>query len=146
MWGIEYHDDFATSVQQTNDNGYIVVPNGTGLVSEASDSTDGQVQISFSLSQSANVEFDAVVDFANVNDDSFYYKMDSGSWSTQNNELDSNLSVATFSNLSAGNHTLTILRREDGAKLDKLWITNSGGDLSGEGSAAGNCSISVQSL
>lgn len=41
-------------------------------------------------------------------------------------------------NLDAGSHTLTITYREDGAKLDKLWITITEAETSGEGNAARN--------
>jgi hypothetical protein len=113
---------------------YIVWPNdGTEqILSEPSDGTAGRVQITFALSDHANVQFQIQVNMANWSDDSFYYKMDSGSWSTQNNSPTSgweSLVPTTFNDLPAGNHTLTIQRREDGAKLDRVILTASSGEI-----------------
>jgi len=115
---------------------YIVWPNnGSNQINTtASDSATGQAAYTFTLSQTANVTFKATVNFANGNDDSFHYKMDSGSWSTQNNTSTSGfqeLSIATFNNLSSGTHTLTIERREDGAQIDLITLTASGGTITG---------------
>jgi len=98
-----------------------------------SDSATGQISITFTLSQSANVKFEIQANMSNANNDSFYYKLDSGSWNTQNNSTTSGfgvLSPATFNNLSSGSHTLRILRREDGTLLDKVILTSSSGTIS----------------
>ncbi|MBN2441923.1 MAG: hypothetical protein JXJ04_11265, partial [Spirochaetales bacterium] len=112
----------------------IVWPNnGSNQInSSASDSASGQAAYSFNLSQTANVTFEIRVDMPNGNDDSFHYKMDSGSWSTQNNTSTNGwqtLNITTFNNLSAGSHTLTIERREDGAELDVITLTASSGTI-----------------
>jgi len=109
--------------------------NGNQILSSASDTADGQVQISFTLSQTANVKFSIQVNMSNGSNDSFYYKMDSGSWSTKNNTKTSGYAVmtpTTYNYLSAGSHTLSILRREDGTLLDKVILTASTGSISGE--------------
>ena len=113
---------------------YIVWPNnGSNQInSSASDSTTGQAACTFTLSQTANVTFEIRADMPNGDDDSFYYKMDSGSWNTRNNTSTSGyavLSPETYNNLSAGSHTLRILRREDGALLDKVTLTASAGSI-----------------
>lgn len=112
---------------------YIVWPNnGDQLLSGASDGQSGTLAVSFELSQTANVSFGIRASLANGNDDSFYYKLDSGVWSTQNNTSTSGfetLSPTTFNGVSAGVHTLYIQRREDGAKLDSLSLTASVGNI-----------------
>jgi arabinoxylan arabinofuranohydrolase len=92
------------------------------------------VQINFSLSQSANVAFEILASLPNADNDSFHYKMDAGAWAVQNNQSTSgfgNIAVATFNNLAAGNHTLRISRREDGAILDRVKLTPSTGSIAG---------------
>ncbi|WP_308365648.1 MULTISPECIES: endo-1,4-beta-xylanase [unclassified Microbulbifer] len=120
---------------------YIAWPNnGNQILSSPSDGATGQVEIPFTLSQAADVQFQVRVNLPNANDDSFYYKLDSGSWVTQNNTATSGwdtLMPATFDNLSMGEHTLRILRREDGAGLDRVELTASAGEITGSGSGGG---------
>jgi beta-xylosidase len=116
---------------------YVVWPNdgSNQYNNSASDSATGQAAYTFTLSETASVEFEIVADFANGNDDSFYYKMDSGPWNTQNNVSTSGweiIGVTVFNDLSAGSHTLTIERREDGAKMDKIILTATSGSLLSE--------------
>jgi hypothetical protein len=85
--------------------------------------------------QAAKVGFRIQVSMANGSDDSFYYKLDSGSWNTQNNTAISgweSLTPMVFSNLPEGSHVLKILRREDGAKLDKVTLTASTGSITAQ--------------
>ena len=100
-----------------------------------SDSAPGQVLISFTLSEAASVQLDIQVNMRNADDDSFYYKMDSGNWRTQNDGRSQGyetIELNTFNNLTAGKHTLRILRREDGAILDKVIMKASAGEISGD--------------
>ena len=86
-------------------------------MSPASDTAPGRVEISFTLSQTANVGFDILANLPHGNDDSFYYKLDGGAWLTQNNASGNGWQTfrpTTFNNLTAGTHTLRILRREAG--------------------------------
>jgi hypothetical protein len=107
--------------------------NGEAAFTAPSDTADGQVLITFNLSQTANVEFSIQVNFGTLgNNDSFFYKIDSGSWVDQNNVATNGYEVltpTTFNNLGAGSHTLRILRREDGALLDKVILTASAGTI-----------------
>ncbi|WP_250464689.1 endo-1,4-beta-xylanase [Microbulbifer litoralis] len=129
---------------------YIAWPNnGTQILSSPSDGETGQVVIPFSLSQAAGVQFQVRANMSNADDDSFYYKLDSGSWATQNNTATSGwetLMPATFDNLSAGEHTLRILRREDGAGLDRITLTASAGEITGSGGNGGESTVLVRAL
>ncbi|AJQ95611.1 cellulose-binding domain-containing protein [Gynuella sunshinyii] len=125
---------------------YIVWPNnGDQLLDSASDDASGQVLIPFSLSQSTAVQLQIRVNMPNANDDSFYFKLDDGTWTTQNNTQTSGwstLTLATFDNLAAGDHTLRIERREDGAKLDFITLLTAAGDIetsSSGGSSGDSC-------
>jgi beta-glucanase (GH16 family) len=111
-------------------NGAIVVPNGTGGVNWSSvTESDGIASYNFILSETGNVTVDLHVDFPNSSDDSFWYKMDSGSYAQQNFDT-SSVQSYTFYGLSAGSHTFTIARREDGAAFDYLVFTTSAGTVS----------------
>lgn len=81
------------------------------------------------------------------NDDSFYFKIDNGAWYTFNAVMNTTALRwyrMTTANLEPGTtHTITVCYREDGAKLDKLYITN-GTDVpsvpaDNKGGVAGNC-------
>ncbi len=119
----------------TNASGgqYIVWPDqGNANNPTASDNTAGQASYTFYLSASSNVSFSARVLFSNADNDSFHYKIDSGTWQTQNNSQSTVWDwkyITTFNNLSAGQHTLTIERREDGAKIDQLQLVVSAGTI-----------------
>jgi len=129
---------------------YVSWPNNANQVlTSPSDNATGQVAIPFALSESANVSFSIRANMVNADDDSFYYKLDSGAWNTHNNSVTSGwstLTPTTFNNLSAGNHTLFLLRREDGAGLDKVTLTASAGDItSRSGSFSSSNSLSSSS-
>ncbi len=113
---------------------YIVWPeNGTQVLSSPSDSESGQVSLSFNLSTQADVSFVIQANFSDGTNDSFYYKLDNGNWQTQNAQNTSGwqaMNVATFTNVAAGSHTLKILRREDGSKLDFAKLSASTGKIS----------------
>ncbi|MGO1296402.1 MAG: non-reducing end alpha-L-arabinofuranosidase family hydrolase [Vibrio sp.] len=107
--------------------------NGSNQVlGSPSSSASGQVAINFRVSQTTNVGAEMLASLAGGNDDSFYYQLDSGSWITQNNTATSGwgkVTLQTFNNVVAGDHTLRILRREDGAKLDKVTLNAAKGTI-----------------
>lgn len=108
---------------------YIAVPNGAGSLWSASGSAKGQAQYNFSTSTTATVDLWARVNFPNANDDSFFYKLDSGAWGTQNSATTTGWAwrkIASFPGVPGGNHTITILRREDGSKIDRLFVSTNG--------------------
>jgi len=117
-----------------SDGAYVVWSNnGTSQhLSEASDAASGQVTVGFTLSQTSDVRFDISANFATAEDDSFYYKLDNGSWGLQNNDVTTGwqtLTIATFTSLSEGDHQLHLLRREDGSQMDAVTLTASMGDI-----------------
>jgi hypothetical protein len=121
---------------------FIEWPNNGGnqLLAAPADTATGRVEIPFTLSQNANVGFDIQASLPNASDDSFYYKLDGGAWLTQNNASGTGWQIyrpATFNNLAAGAHTLRLLRREDGARLDRVMLTASAGTISLGGGSPG---------
>lgn len=78
-------------------------------------------------------------------DDSFHFRIDNGPWLTWNaqmNQLGLKWYSIMSSNLEPGStHKITVAYREDGGKLDKLYLTNAGDTPSENNSlgVAGNC-------
>jgi Glycosyl hydrolases family 28 len=113
---------------------YVTVAAGNN--SKTSPPSDGHVTVNFSVSTAGIYKVWARVIAPTVEDDSFWVRMDGGSWIKWNevslgsswrwdevHNSDAGDTVVTF-NLAAGSHTLTIAYREDGARLDRLLITN----------------------
>lgn len=96
------------------------------------DSDTGLVQINFSLSDTTDVQFDINVLLPSTTNDSFWYKLDSNNWQIINGYRSSYWRLITpdvFSNLAAGQHTLKILRREKGSRLDHVSLTATSGNI-----------------
>lgn len=124
---------------------YVTIKSGNNSTGSAPSSSTGHITYPFSVSSSGTYTLWARVIAPNANDDSYWVRMDNGSWFNWNNITTS--SSWTWDDcqsytLSAGNHTLTIAYREDGARLDKILLTGTGTTPSGEGTAAGNCGSS----
>ena len=65
-----------------------------------------------------------------ADDDSFFVRMDNGSWEMLNGLNTGDglwmwKMMKSFNNLTAGNHVLTIAARENGANIDQVTLTNS---------------------
>lgn len=139
LWNI------VTNNNASNDN-YVTIQSGNNSTDIAPTDASGLLSFTFDINASGTYTLYARVICPNANDDSFWLKMDNGSYAMWNNIAGSSswiwTNFPTTYNLNGGSHTLIIAYREDGARLDKIWITNSGGDLTGEGSVAENiCEI-----
>lgn len=116
---------------------YIVWPHAgshqqIGLPNEQ---TQGQARYTFNLNQTASIEFSIRMRTPDGDkDDSFYYRIDDGAWNTQNGwqthgwgtvgagEWKSRI-INTFTDLPEGEHTLSIVRRENGTEIDTITLT-----------------------
>jgi len=93
-----------------------------------------------------------------ADDDSFWAKMDNGTWARWNGFGSGNAwawkaifddqvgSSAVQYNLTEGSHTLSFCLRENGAGLDKLCITNSGTAPAGLGGDAENIPTGIEKV
>ncbi|HKK61266.1 MAG TPA: T9SS type A sorting domain-containing protein [Bacteroidales bacterium] len=132
----------------TNENAsngtYVTVQSDNNSTNSAPGSDDGLLKYTFDVEVSGEYILYARVICPNANDDSFWIKMDNGSFEMWNNIAPSTEwtwdRFSSTYNLTKGKHTLTIGYREDGALLDKLWLTNFETEISGEGPVADNCS------
>ena len=141
----EIHEDNACS------NGkYLMVKPGTEAISEPSADTLDHLVYTFHIPESGHYRVWGRVAAPTPNDDSFWVRMNNGTWASWNsipgsggwewddvhNYLDDNPMIYY---LDTGAHTLTVCFREDGTGLDKFYLTNTGMEPSGLGGEAGNC-------
>lgn len=115
---------------------YITVQAGNNSVDNPPSTSDGQVSYDFNIATAGTYNLWARVRAFGPSDDSYWIKMDNGSWTAWNN-MDTATSWAWENYqsyyLSAGNHTLYVGYREDGTHMDKIYIgtgfpTDNGGN------------------
>ena len=103
------------------------------------------IQATFTLNETASYKLYARVKCNSYDSDSYYIKFDNGTFARANG-LNTNgewkwLDLISFiddgntvsRNLSQGKHTLTIVTREAGACIDRIWITSSSSTPEGYG-------------
>lgn len=140
LWNVE--------TDNNSSNGkYVTIKPGNISNDNAPGNASGLITYTFNISESGSYTLFLRVICPNANDDSFWIKMDNEEFASWNN-IGPSTSWQWFAypnayNLSVGAHTLTIGYREDGAKLDKLWLSKTGTAPEDEGPAAGNCGTSA---
>jgi hypothetical protein len=94
----------------------------------------------FSVKADGNYAVFARLNCPSADDDSFWLKMDDGTFEAINGLGTSGWSWVTLDKfpLKSGEHALTICYREDGAKLDKISISNDSCPPEGMGEPAVN--------
>ncbi|MCW3787922.1 glycoside hydrolase family 98 domain-containing protein [Plebeiibacterium sediminum] len=120
---------------------YVTAISGREYVSQAPANASGMVEMSFSVSSEDSYAVYARIHCPSYNDDSFWLEMDGVSSGYYNGLANSTWGWYKFGdfNLAAGEHTLKIGIREDGAKLDKFFITKYTDLPQGIGETASNC-------
>lgn len=108
---------------------YVSVLSGNNSNNSAPTDASGWLQYTFDIKESGTYNLFTRVICPTSNDDSFWFKMNNETFYSWNG-IGNNSSWTWYQlpksyNLAAGIHRLTIGFREDGAKLDKLWITKS---------------------
>jgi parallel beta-helix repeat protein len=140
LWNIE-------SDEAASNGRYVTIKPGNNSTDNAPTGASGLLTYTFNISESGNYTLYLRVICPDPNADSFWLKMNDGAFASWNNIGPSSswqwFAYPNAYNLSEGSHNLTIAYREDEAKLDKLWITNSGTTPEDEGPAAGNCETSA---
>ena len=112
----------------------------TESVSTAPTSGDDHIYIAFTIDKDTTYYIFGRANCPSPDDDSFWIKMDDGSFSMANG-LGTNgwdWVILTSSLLAAGEHTLTIAYRENGALLDKICISDYASSPEGMGKDAEN--------
>jgi hypothetical protein len=117
---------------QASSGRYILVPNGAGNITDPSQA-GGYAQYTFNVPTGGSYVIWGRASAASTLDDSFFVKVDNGAyalWDVQFGtwvwDMVNNRGVAdpVIYSLGAGTHTLIVKQREDGAKIDRILITN----------------------
>lgn len=140
--------DIKTDTEASNGK-YITIKTGNNSTDSASPDSSGLLTYTFEIEKGGVYNLFARLICPSPNDDSFWIKMDNSSF-TMWNGIDAPVwqwhQFGSGFSLAKGTHTLTITYREDGAKLDKLWISNKIADLFDAGSDAHNCTTSLKKV
>lgn len=141
LWNIEADN-------QASNGKYVTVMPGNNSTGSAPANASGLLTYTFNVEESGTYNLFARLICPTANDDSFWIKMDNGAFAMWNGISAPAWQWHRFTSgfsLSKGSHTLTIGFREDGAKLDKLWLTPVGAELLDAGSEAHNCAVLASS-
>jgi acetylxylan esterase len=134
-WNDNVPDSTASSGQ------YVVSPSVQSL-SSAPTTSAGWVQLTFNAPAAGtyNVWFRKKTPTAD--DDSFWIRMDNGGWTMWNNMGSSSswawVKAPVTYNVSAGSHTFHVGLRENGAQLDKVYLTTGNDTPTGTGGTPAN--------
>lgn len=119
---------------------YVMVEAGIQSLSTAPAGSENWIQLPFAVDSSATFSLFARLNCPTADDDSYWIKMDDGGFQMFNG-LGTNgwewKKLGDYA-LTAGAHTLVIGYREDGAKLDKICLSNAGFAPTGVGEEAEN--------
>ncbi|CAH0999302.1 hypothetical protein LEM8419_00600 [Neolewinella maritima] len=127
---------------------YAVVLSGNAYDAPPADVPANRIRFSLSNAEAGNYALFARVNAPSGNDDSFWVRVNGGSWYKWNGEFKLNTGFAwnAYSgpqiSLTAGANTVDFAFREDGTQLDKLYLSKSATAPTGTGSAATNCTAS----
>ena len=131
--------DILTDAQASNGY-YVTVKPGIQSLDSAPTDSASNIIIPFSVDTTDNYSVFARLNDPTYDDDSYWVKMDDGEFEMDNGLVTSGWEWREFNiyMLTEGEHTLTIAYREDGAKLDKICVTNSAIPPIGMGEEAEN--------
>ena len=124
-------------------NSYVAVAAGNNSLSSAPSSPSDRIDYQFEVSESGDYYLWGRVRTPSSSDDSFWIKVDNSSWSVWHTGIRTEWGwkKQSMHSLSAGAHQVSIAYREDGAQLDKLYITSTNTTPSGSGAGGEhNCS------
>lgn len=120
---------------------YITVKSGNESMDQAPDTNEGLVKMPFNTVSADTFTVYARVNCPSPDEDSFWVKMNNESFNVFNGLGTDGwewVELGTYS-LSEGEQNLTIGYREDGALLDKIFITKYSEEPMGKGDDAKNC-------
>jgi hypothetical protein len=124
---------------------YVTVQSGLNSTASAPAGAAAAIVLPFMVDSAAMYNVMARVNCSNADNDSYWVKIDNGSFVMVNNLVTSGWQWVklTSANLTVGSHTLTIAYREDGAHLDKILVTTTSTTPGDIGSPGGNCGGAV---
>lgn len=112
--------------KSASNNNYVTIKPGMNNTTAASTDSANAIYFDFTAKTDTTFYVYARVNCATLKSDSYWFKMDDGSFEYVNGLPKGSWTwakVKTY-NLKAGHHTLAIANGEEGAKLDKIYISN----------------------
>ncbi|HEY6915485.1 MAG TPA: sialate O-acetylesterase [Paludibacter sp.] len=109
-----------------SNNNYVTIKPGTNNTTAASTDSANAIYFDFTAKTDTTFYVYARVNCATLKSDSYWFKMDDGSFEYVNGLPKGAwtwVKVKSY-NLKAGHHTLAIANGEEGARLDKIYISN----------------------
>lgn len=119
---------------------YVTVKSGIESLDEAPADSASAIYVPFTIDTTGNYSLYVRINCPTYDDDSFWAKIDNDNFSMYNGLVTSGWQWVKLNDfdLVEGDHTFTITYREDGARLDKICITNDPVPPSGLGEEAEN--------
>lgn len=136
----EIGKNFLTEKDGSSSGQYVV--SKPGITNSSAPKEDSSLLvIPFNIDSSAYYTIQARVNCPDTNSDGFWFKLDEGGFENANSLTTNGWEWKSilYAKLSKGKHTMTFGIRENGAKLDKILITNSLENFNGIGGKAINC-------
>ena len=123
---------------------YVMVRSGNAMTSAPSDIADNRVRFSINSAKAGSYKLFARIDAASNTDDSFWVRINGGNWYKWASGIEQRRGfqwnkLPKTVDLRDGSNVIDFAFREDGTKLDKLFLTKSSTTPSGTGSDASNC-------
>ncbi|WKN33205.1 malectin domain-containing carbohydrate-binding protein [Porifericola rhodea] len=117
---------------------YLTIREGLNSHSNAPIGAANHLVFNFNLSNADSYKIFARVKASSSADDSFWFKVNNGTWiewaeNVKSYDFDWKEVANNPFSLNEGNNTITFAYREDGAQLDKLFVTNQGNVPEGMG-------------
>jgi len=141
-WGVVGSQWDVDVDSSASNNRYVVIKPGVESKTVAPTLASGQLQYTFDVLESGNYSLLLRTICPSSNDDSYWIQIDGGAFSQWNGVPNSIAwqwnAYPTIFSLSKGTHKLVIGHREDGAKLDKIWLTKNQIAMSDAGPIADN--------
>lgn len=105
---------------------YVTVKSGVQSLNSASTISEDIIEFNFNISNDSTYYIYARINCPTADDDSYWMKLDDENFNMHNGLITSGWQWVPLSShyLSQGEHSVSITYREDGAKLDKLCISN----------------------
>ncbi|MFY9153552.1 MAG: sialate O-acetylesterase [Prolixibacteraceae bacterium] len=139
--------NFSTVSDELASNGKYLVAQGIQALTAATADSSGLISIPYTVSKDTTYNLYARINCPTADDDSFWMKLDKGSYTMINGLTTSGwtwVKITSFY-LKKGQHKLTIGYREDGAKLDKICISSFGTLPTGMGESE-NLTVGLNSI
>ena len=143
-----------TRVDDANASGgtYVVVKGTNSSSSPPPDIADNRIRFHLNDAEAGIYHLFARVKAPSAGDDSFWVRVNGGSWYEWNNAfaLKAGFTWNAYTgpqiNLAAGSNTVDFAYREDGTQFDKLYLSKSSVTPTGTGNTATNCGSTAPSV